>query len=53
MTEIIVLQDGVEKKMTLEEFFESYWGLFRNQVIKVIDDELIANSKLRERIRNA
>jgi len=52
MTEIEIIIDGKKEKMTLEKFFESYWGLFRNQVLKVIEDELMKDGKIRNLIRN-
>lgn len=47
MTEIKLTIDGKEETMTLEEFFENYWGLFRYQVIKAVNEELLSKGKLR------
>jgi len=52
MTEIEIIENGERKRISLDQFFEDYWGLFRFHVIRAVRDELERNGVLRELIKD-
>lgn len=51
MIEIEIIQDGIKKKVTMQEFFADHWNLFRDKVLEVIQDDLLNHGKIRQIIK--